>query len=1114
MAKNNDLFNALNDLTALSGKDTKERNDALEAIIKADPADPIAFRKALNENDKFWKPYGFMTAPSQWTWTGGLMGPGKPVPGYLESDDFLAPNDAKSFTKLRQLAVEQRVKLGLKNAEDDVLIEILKNNTAETRAYLADKQFNFLSQAHGWVKTPEPPAPVPPAAPEAPKNTSTEVLTDDAVKNIQKAALDQLLLKYIHNSKDKNLLDNLLNARDSAAVKTAATALKFPQTALHALKYPLSSEVNNVIKELTTKMEQDATAAKFPKFVNDLKTNEVLDYRDALESNNLSDFTNKLPQDYKAELLVNQQEAKNLIGARFLQEFIPTIENDDLGAFLPALNAANDAGLKTELKTIVPSGRSTDYINTAVTKDNMSAIKSAVLKAHIRNLDSTSLEKLKKLDKAEPFAAFKTVLNELDIHNTNWINSSDMGAIKQEVRTRIFEHQVDNASSFELAAHKHLVKAFKNLTVAKQRELLAKPEPLNNILHAKELNQVEHYFGRETDASTNIIAENKALEPFKKIHNSEVARILENLKPRVVLDEDKIRRINSAFITPAIPPAPPAPLNLALEADFTNLRDAIKAVVGNNPTIDFDFVSAKEKIRDQHSRNIQLFQAYHGVPAPSLADKKIYDVYLGAKKQNVISGVIAHLTTVRPNSNEAPLFKSLKSELEPLINAKENEKTKVELTDAATFEGRITILTKSLEAGKKDHKSLVANAKEIKKLSDIQDIHLLNPAFQGKAKSKSVDMLERFQQMADDCNIVVDQLRRQKAQLEGFIGSLPHIDDVDDANELAFLHYSHDSKIELTKINEDLALYEKAQAKLYGDKANNKQGILEVIESAAEGKGNYIYNKISSHLLGQEAKKIPAVEVALAEAGIGAQGDKLPFLLGENLTPGQVRVYDFAHKTTTATQNGPQPVEYKGQFTEEHSVSGTQEFSGSFKIKEFPKAPQIRPSSEVEKTKLQNEFAKAKVQFSLAMAVQTLASMDGMPSKDNKVILRGTDGDMLKHLYAAFITLGVDKNSIKVRSSAFDPDQEKGMIWGFSKESLVESVFKDTAHSAAVKDSKKDLERIMDLKNDKSGVRKKTESNVTDATRLFKKENADIIEKAKKQLDEEGPAPSTRPPRA
>ncbi|MFO3149455.1 interaptin, partial [Legionella pneumophila serogroup 1] len=127
MPINKQLYDVLSDLSKLAQEDEVLRNKALDDILKADPSKPDEFRKAIKDNEDFWKKYPvpnfghLMTHETELT---GLIGfrQQTPIPGYFTSDKFLDSQDTiHSFQKMHQLAAEQRVKLGLVKSDVDTL---------------------------------------------------------------------------------------------------------------------------------------------------------------------------------------------------------------------------------------------------------------------------------------------------------------------------------------------------------------------------------------------------------------------------------------------------------------------------------------------------------------------------------------------------------------------------------------------------------------------------------------------------------------------------------------------------------------------------------------------------------------------------------------------------------------------------------------------------------------------------------------------------------------------------------------------------------------------------------------------------------------------------------
>jgi hypothetical protein len=244
MSKNAEFFNALSNSHDLANKaDTAQRDNALDALLKADPAKPKDFRKAISSHKAFWDTCNadLMTLPSERRLSHSAR---KLRRNYYNSDSFLknlVPEETYSFKKIHQLAAEQRVKLGLKTAEADVLIGILVNNPDEIRAYLASKpNWGSLQQVHGWktnvVVTGQPA-----------KNKSVDILSDQAIAEIKKDAGELLFFTLIEQSENPYYLTSLVNAADKRGLDMAIKGLGFPSEGTATLSLELLDEARETI---------------------------------------------------------------------------------------------------------------------------------------------------------------------------------------------------------------------------------------------------------------------------------------------------------------------------------------------------------------------------------------------------------------------------------------------------------------------------------------------------------------------------------------------------------------------------------------------------------------------------------------------------------------------------------------------------------------------------------------------------------------------------------------------------------------------------------------------------------------------------------------------------
>ncbi|CAM2739088.1 TPA: interaptin [Legionella pneumophila] len=1159
MPINKQLYDVLSDLSKLAQEDEVLRNKALDDILKADPSKPDEFRKAIKDNEDFWKKYPvpnfghLMTHETELT---GLIGfrQQTPIPGYFTSDKFLDSQDTiHSFQKMHQLAAEQRVKLGLVKSDVDTLVAILKNNPEECRAYIESKKpglGNFSEgNVHGWLKEEYTPT-IPPKA----INKSTGVLSDEAIKRIKEQARDLLLLKLINSSENTQLLKDLRDAMSKPEAERAANALGFPTEGNGVLF--LSREVVDALEERVEKLEQEAAKAGFDSYVQSLSHDALLAKKDGLESTTAAGFKNSLDEPYKTYLPESEWErAQGVLGARYLQAVLSSGTQN----LKDALNAKDANALIAELKKPALLGPH-DYIDKAVTEENLGSLKKNMMKSFINNIkDETNLkalDALKALDGAKNLDKFKEVLGKLGITPADWVKDNDLKDMKQWARARQFELEINRVSSLGSGAHSKLMSTLTQLPVEKQREILAKPQQLRHLMNAYESHVAEHYLGKNASGIAELLTENKRLEGFRAIHNAEVARVLANFKPEITLNDKQVAAINQALTT-----ANSNPNTYTQVTDYKTLIDAIKTQSGSVNQKDFysafnlnddgsAFTSStprKDEMSKQQQHNQHIYAEYNSTS--NSGNKKLLAVLLSIEKPVTFSKDIVNRFLRPLKDSETPQeyadrlfgenptnpankkFKDdLLRELTPTVfNEIKNDLRMQELLDTnpAHVMAAIKDLNTEFEAIKKITGPIRTNADKLKFINDIDPVHLYNPTFQGTARSKAAQMKDRYEGLSRDCELVVDQLRRQVIALEGHLKSLPK-DGQFKAAGLTLEQKEEIKKLrtelqtELDAVRKDLDFYKKIQGKL--------ETIVKEVDVAAKGKMHYYYNSegIKRHppVSRDQIPPLPNVPNpslrSSTTATTGSNGRIQEFLVGEKIPEGQIVVVDVSHKT--APKSGA-PVETIGRYTQDNNVpdqvtSKKGEISkvpgSKFEILQFPTQvpPPNSPSGD--------PLVEAKVNFSMAMAADILASLDSPPTKDKPIRLRGSNPEELEYLYTALVILGeknpkfkFNRDAIEVNSAVFHPDNVKGRLWGFSSNSLYSQVFTNTGLTETqniIQSKIKHMQQMTDEKFTPQKEREKVDSKVqeiTDKQSKMKKELNPVHKTTERTIEQEGPAPES-----
>ncbi|AOW51242.1 interaptin [Legionella pneumophila subsp. pneumophila] len=1152
MAKNKEFFDALKEIAETAKDDETLRNDTinvLDDILKTDPSDPDAFREIIADNQEFWDEYdtGLMEFNEGWFF-------GKSRKQYLESDDFLDSNDTTdSFQKLHQFAAEQRVKFDLVKSDVDTLVAILKNNPDECRAYIASKKpalGNFSEEnVHGWKKDEYTPT-IPPVT----INKSTDVLPDEAINRIKKEAGELLLIKLINSSENTQLLKDLRDAMSKPEAERAANALGFPTEGNGVLF--LSREVVDALEERVEKLEQEAAKRGFDSYVQSLSHDALLAKKNGLESTTAAGFKNSLDEPYKTYLPESEWErAKGVLGARYLQAVLSSGTQN----LKDALNAKDANALIAELKKPALLGPH-DYIDKAVTEENLGSLKKNMMKSFINNIkDETNLkalDALKALDGAKNLDKFKEVLGKLGITPEDWVKDTDLKDMKQWARARQFELEINRVSSLGSGAHSKLMSTLTQLPVEKQREILAKPQQLRHLMNAYESHVAEHYLGKNASGIAELLTENKRLEGFRAIHNAEVARVLANFKPEITLNDKQVVAINQALTT-----ANSNPNTYTQVTDYKTLIDAIKTQSG--PVNQKDFYNAfnlnddgsaftsstprKDEMSKQQQHNQHIYAEYNSTSNPG--NKKLLAVLLSIEKPVTFSKDIVNRFLRPLKDSETPQeyadrlfgenptnpankkFKDdLLRELTPTVfNEIKNDLRRQELLDTnpAHVMAAIKDLNTEFEAIKKITGPIRANADKLKFINDIDPVHLYNPTFQGTARSKAAQMKERYEGLSRDCELVVDQLRRQVIALEGHLKSLPQDSQfkaagltLEQKEEIKKLRT--DLQTELDAVRKDLDFYKKIQGKL--------ETIVKEVDVAAKGKMHYYYNSegIKRHppVSRDQIPPLPNVPNpslrSTTTATTGSNGRIQEFLVGEKIPEGQIVVVDVSHKT--APKSGA-PVETIGRYTQDNNVPDQVtskkgeigKVPGSkFEILQFPtQVPPPNPPSG-------DPLVEAKVNFSMAMAADILASLDSPPTKDKPIRLRGSNPEELEYLYTALVILGeknpkfkFNRDAIEVNSAVFHPDNVKGRLWGFSSNSLYSQVFTNTGLTETqniIQSKIKHMQQMTDEKFSPQKEREKVDSKVqeiTDKQSKMKKELNPVHKTTERTIEQEGPAPES-----
>ncbi|WP_298625730.1 hypothetical protein [uncultured Legionella sp.] len=1133
MPKNQALKAALANKDILMTVDPAVREKALDDLLKADSKDTSQVRLAIITNKAFWELFPDLTVTDGDDF-------------YTDSRKLLSPSGVLG---LRQAAAEQRVLLGLKDVKDDVLINILSNNQDECRAYLASKpELGTLQGSHGWRADEVPDPSIQPPPP--PSNKTTNILSNAAVDEIQMQSRDLLLSRLIENNENKAFLVQLLTATDKPILEAAANNLGYPQELNDKITHPLSDEVKTTLKQRMTVLKQTEGKAAFTTHVESL-TSDILLKKNSLLEENAQDFYDGLPPNVKMYMDIQQVDwAKGVLGARYLQAHLAHTEEN----VLPALNATNENDFKVKLKAMAGVGDH-PYVDHAVI-GNLAAMKKALLQSHISN-QINGLDALNNLDKAADLDQFRRVLTTAGVTSVDWINESDLKEMKQWVRSHLFECQLNLISQLGAKPHTQLAKVFANLPVEKQRSLLADPIHHYHVLNATDVNSLQTYLGKGTPGLDTVVAENKSLAVFQQIQNATVAKILVNFKPAINLAPARIKEINKELRESAMAMAA---TDLKDPANYKALIDKIRPHCGpvdaglfyeafglNNNGLAFKAdTSLRDGIIKQNTHNLALLPAFILLPDND-PNKKLLGVFLTLNKESAldpqaikdkfktaktykefIEGV-APTTALR-----ARFIAQLSSQLSSTMfyDLKVNAINRKVLSNSSRVvnEG-ITAIHQEIDAVQKSREVSTDSKKHFKFIDKIEPNYLYNPTFRGEARLKAVEMKDKYQSLSDDCDAIVEQLKRNQSKLENFFNLRGSLDPgLSQADKDKLTEVNEKLVEELAAIKSDLRFYERIQNKLSGT-----NGILSAINDAADNKKAYVFHaegvtrKFVTREGLAELSYTSSAPTTIPGSAIATEVDESAsnqqFKLSGHVVPeGQIEAVDVV-RTDYKDDGVTKSYETVGRYTIDRSPPTPVTVEGEkinktpgakVEVREFPKQTIPVPAAN---SPADAKLRQERIKFALTVAAEALALLDGPPTKEKPLCLYGSNEEEMRHLWTALIILGEKNPHLKFSEEAikldrfgdnqFDPAKErKSSIFGFKRDFHNLSLYYEMnslAHQSEVDRKSAVVNEMSKAKMGQFEQRSKVDPQAMEAAAALKKNNKELRKQVNETKDAEEP---------
>lgn len=1081
----------------------EERIKAIDALLKVDLTDPDAFEWFFNEavraNLPFWKRVspGFETDDP--------MNPRRPPEDFVDNREYVA------YYYLKQKAAEQRVMLGLQNASDDVLVGMLSNNLDECRAYLAGKKdLGMLSTAaQGWSPTPPLPTVSPPPLP------GIDILPKEAVENLRSWAGNLLYLKFIKKNAPKfgaydrpNLsaliiqlpfdkqgslfkipqktLDSLLKAKTPEDVKLclvglnldsvsgasdefekACAALAVENTALASLQQIQNVGVAKVLWNLNIKMTLDpAVITKINNVIKGMTDEDLNDGRQyalnlvdkIVEACQLKrDDAEKIYKAFGLGLRENFLEGDLSAPKTHIQQ------QHQFNKHL--LKAANDPG----------DSRNKDLINMLLRIEKTNPLSDAditILDKHF-NSSSNFQQFIDSFPTTHP--SVKDIKDKL----VNELTSTSFNEMKQAFRARLFEAKLEKASGFGPAFHPALVSAFKALARDKQDDLLRNPQKISHLLHAKNTHAVEFYLGRGNASVQTVVKENIKFKQFQMIWNSPIAQALGKIEPLINLDEAKVKAINKLISEIKLDDSGDLAGNKYQDL-VKNIAEACNVTPNESFYKEFGLRLDGERfikmdipilIVGQHKQNKNLLEAVG--EGEFRTCRVLLDVLLRLDKtESYDKGVITELNDHLKNSTTlkeflgkirgAAPYPEIKAGLTKELTSNSFDLMKVGAIAADFYstvprhfnEGEAAVRAK-IDVIHKNRKAIAPVTEKLAFIDNIDTTHLCSPAFQAKVRAQPDVMKKLYKGLSDDCDLIVDQLMREKAILETYSKMLETPSVHRDDRSTRHITIQNGLRGEIKAIDESLKQY-----KIKQDKFTD---VLTAIDKAAAGEVNYYYNPTGFTIrVGGETIKSrqDASSLTTVSVGRGPETVEDSFSRGARATAEKPAEYFFEREghpergaTTTGMfeERGPQsasPATLSGDTTSKNKGS-VFTIVKSITCSQPPRT--LTPGTPPAQVSLDDA-----VDMHMALAVQIISRCNGTPpSKENPIRMYGTNKEELRHVWTALMVLGekdpkmrFGRDAISVETPIFNPNEESIKKWGRSEQWSPRSLY--TAYSSRV----------------------------------------------------------------
>jgi hypothetical protein len=1044
VAKNDIFLTNLSDSSKVKSLNRVASTHALDALIKVDPTDPIAFRQGILDHIDIWD----SLTGIDWTHLQKV----NDKPDEVKSRGFLDDQDTvNTFKKIRQKAVEQRIKLGLTDFNNQDLMKVLASTNDEIRQYLATKITignGALQDIPGW-------------------NTPADVLTDDAINQIK---IEAKILSDLRRAK----LDFI------AHIHTASHA--------EILEYQSLLESNDFLGELVT--------------INS-------PYK-ALSLGDVDEIKELLAVRYLKEKLVSGNNL-DIVNQTILNNFIVEMITDPDGCILtnrPLLNKVvtddNWPYLRNKaLQGVISHHKTSTQLAAIYNAKDLTTFRAKLQAIGVNPTDWVTSEHQKEMQKTACMRVF-------ELKSSQFKAGSHLELV-EGFRRLSFEQQRNILKSDMNIVHLQHAKSSDAIkyyfgrdadvqNIVDENNRLSQINGIHNAGVAKILANFKPPISFVSGDGKIDLINSKFVNAgvYKPLDFASVADykiFVDALKDQCSPVDDK--DFYSAF---------------GLNDDGSayldeNIKDTIQQQHKRNKWLLNDYYHPnKEEYKGIYG--LFLSQKKEKKIVPSVI-KQIADTFNASEdKKQFINNSIPLLTDL-DTSQQNNLKRSLTIELTSDIFLKTKSavnKPNLANTDTTILDPTIKSIETQISEDATTRKNLNKIKPKLEKLPEIDAQHIINKQFHKTKQSASelAQLRQDFVAVGNDCTLTLQHLYGEKAALAIYLDSLP----------TAYQDSTHKQKIvnlktkinkEQAAVNEDISFYERVQHKI----SNPTDGVLKRID---EEKGNT--QDYMAQFMGTGVHKtVKTIDASALSAYVSkhnntsllttiqVQGLQYESKAVDPLQGGdKIRVHDTAYDFGAGGQ------QMKGRVLERlvgtpkttvHNGKSTVTQDREFVVDKFP-------SSTGNPEPTADDLQDARIKYALDAA---WSAMQTKP-KDGKFYITAPSGkqDEALHMVYALLALGADKSNLVLMCGDFNLSKELG--WGFKKSKL-HSTF---VNHPLVQNMKSGIKQYSADKTRHNTEKHIIQKGIREVTDLFKGEVGNVKklgsekEKIEKKIADEGPA--------